>query len=124
MNTVYPSIEELMPEVMQSIIPEALAREIRDRYATLGTKYLTEERHVDGRFINAMMYTSRVANCREEIVDAAFCMLGTIFKAQADNDEIPDWAYTILRGCIEIYSMLKTVEAGDLAKSDGLVNLA
>lgn len=112
-----------MPEVMQSVIPEALAREIRERYATLGTKYLSDQKHTDGRTINAMMFTSRVANCREEIVDAAFCMLGEIFKAQVADEDIPDWAYTILRGCIEMYSMLKAVEAENLAKSNGLVNL-
>lgn len=122
-NSVYPSIEELMPEVMQALIPEALAKEIRERYLTLGTKYATDQVHTDGRRINAMMFTSRVANCREEIVDAAFCMLGTIFKAQAAEEEIPDWAYTILRGCIEIYSMLMAVQSEDLAKSEGVVNL-
>lgn len=120
---VYPSIDELMPEILLARIPESLARDIRERYSTLGTKYLTDERHTDGRRINAMMFTSRVANANEEIVDAAFCMLGTIFKAQANEEEIPDWAYQVLMGCIEIYSMLKAVEAEDLAKSDGLVNV-
>lgn len=120
---VYPSIEELMPEVMLARIPESLARDIRERYATLGTKYLTDQVHTDGRKINAMMFTSRVANANEEIVDAAFCMLGTIFKAQANKEEIPDWSYQVLMGCIEIYSMLKAVEAEDLAKAEGLVDL-
>lgn len=120
---VYPSIDELMPEVLLARIPEALARDIRERYATLGTKYLTEDLHTDGRRINAMMYTSRVANANEEIVDAAFCMLGEIFKANVNQEEIPDWTYQVLLGCIEIYSMLKAVEAENLAKSDGLVNL-
>lgn len=123
-SNVYPSIEELMPEVMLGLIPASLAHEITERYETLGTKYLSDQKHTDGRPINAMMFTSRVANCREEIVDAAFCMLGTIFKADAAGEEIPDWAYTILRGCIEIYSMLVAVQEQDLAKSEGLVNLA
>lgn len=120
---VYPSIDELMPEILLARIPESLARAIRERYNTLGTKYLTDQVHTDGRRINAMMFTSRVANANEEIVDAAFCMLGTIFKANANEEEIPDWAYQVLMGCIEIYSMLKAVEAEDLAKSDGLVNV-
>lgn len=120
---VYPSIEELMPEVLLARIPEALARDIRERYATLGEKYLTDQVHTDGRRINAMMFTSRVANANEEIVDATFCMLGEIFKAQVEGVEIPDWIYQVLMGCIEIYSMLKAVEAENLAKSNGLVDL-
>lgn len=123
-NNVYPNISELMPEPLLAMVPVLLARDIETRYASLGTKYLTEERHTDGRQINALMYTSRVANANEEIVDAFFCMLGTAFKATVNEEEIPDWVYEVMTGLIHIYGVLKMVEVEDLAAAEGLVDLA
>lgn len=120
---VYPSINELMPEILLARIPATLAKEIATRYETLGTKYLTEHKTDDGRRINAMMFTSRVANCLEEVVDSVFCVLGWIFKCGEEGEEPPDAAYSCLVGFIEIYSLLKSEEAIDLSKSGGLVNV-
>lgn len=121
MNNVYPSVEELMPKILLTKIPESLACEIRTRYEELGVKYLTENVHTDGRFINAMMYTSRVANCLEEIVDAVFCILGWIFRSQ--GGDIPDSAYICLDMLIDIYSLLSAELELDLANSSGKVNV-
>lgn len=122
-NNVYPSIDELMPEAMLGIIPASLAKEIAYRYETLGPKYLSEAHTKDGRPVNSMMFTSRIQNCREEVVDAVFCILGWIFKEiqreghikhpsgiPIGNDERfegpPDSAYDALRGLITVYSIL------------------
>lgn len=102
----YPSILELVPDALMAVIPAKLFVEIAERYQTLGVKYQTEQQHADGRYINNMMFTSRIDNCREEVVDAAFCMLGWIFKARARNRPIPNNAYTILTGLIQIYGLL------------------
>lgn len=109
---VYPSISELMPNILLSRIPASLAAEISERYETLGGKYLTGNFTEDGRQINGMMYTSRIDNCLEEIVDAVFCMLGWIFKSNLNcAGAIPDSAYASLQGLIEIYSLLKAEQA-------------
>lgn len=120
---VYPSIDELMPEILLTRIPATLAKDIATRYETLGTKYLTEHKTDDGRRVNAMMFTSRVANCLEEVVDSVFCVLGWIFKETENGEEPPDAAYSCLIGLIEIYGLLKAEEEADLAKSGGLVNV-
>lgn len=121
---VYPSIDELLPEVFLSRLPVALVRDITERYTTLGTKYLSQELHEDGRRINAMMFTSRVSNCIEEVVDAAFCMIGQAFKAQAVGEQPEDYIYDCLMGLVEIYGLLKAHEDEDLQRCEGLVNLA
>lgn len=110
----YPSIDELMPEELLAKIPATLARDIKERYDTLGEKYLTINTQEDGRLINGMMYTNRVENCIEEIIDAVFCMLGWIFKARA-MDLVPnDSAYFAMTGLIEVYSLLMQ-ERDDIA---------
>lgn len=106
MTSVYPSTEQLIPEVMKAKLPMSLVEEITERYETLGTKYLSEE-EFDGRPVNQMMFTDRIINCREEVVDAVFCMLGQIFKEQSNgSEEIDDNIYFILEGLTNIYSAL------------------
>lgn len=105
-----------MPAPLLSIIPASLAKELEERYENLGTKYLTEITHDDGRLVNQMMYTSRIQNCREEVVDAVFCILGWILKATLpENPESrfvfqpnspPDSAYEALKALIMVYSLL------------------
>ena len=106
MELAYPSIDELMPQVLLSLIPASLAAEIRERYLTLGDKYQTMYQHTDGRFINGMMFTDRIDNCLEEVVDAVFCILGQIFKDTEVNIEPSANLYSILEGFIHIYSLL------------------
>lgn len=103
---VYPSIDELLPLEMLVIIPDNLAREIIERYETLGPKYLTDNLTEDGRQINGMMYTDRIVNCIEEIVDAVFCIVGQIFKDTSKGAEPSQNLYTILDGLIQIYKLL------------------
>ena len=99
-----------MPYILKAKLPATLVSEMEDRYATLGTKYLTEDFTPEGRQINGMMYTDRFENCREEIVDAVFCILGQIFKEQAAGNTLDDNIYIILMGLIEIYSGLVYIE--------------
>lgn len=105
-SEVYPSIQELLPDTLLSIIPAKLAQDITERYERLGPAYATENRFKDGRFINGMMYTNRVENAIEEIVDAVFCMAGWIFKAEARELEPPDSAFLALNALIDCYSLL------------------
>ena len=102
----YPSIGELIPPSLEAIIPSSLYKDIANRYITLGSNYLTEFLTVDGRPINGMMYTDRVQNCIEEIVDAAFCVIGEIFKRTAKGIEPNANLYTLLEGIIQIYGLL------------------
>lgn len=110
---VYPSIEELMPELLLTKIPASLAREIEHRYVKLGDKYLTDNFTEDGRRINAMMYTNRIENGLEEIVDAVFCILGWIFKHLRNGTEPPEAAYQSLMGLIEVYSIMSVEKERD-----------
>lgn len=105
MTNVYPSTEELIPEVFQAMLPASLVKEIAERYETLGPGYVTDEKH-EGRFVNQMMKTSRIDNCLEEIVDAAFCMLGWAFKSRVNDNKIPDSCYTVLQSLCDIYTLL------------------
>lgn len=108
MTNVYPSTEELIPEVFQAMLPASLVKEITERYETLGFKYVSGEKlSEDGRLVNDMMYTSRIDNCLEEIVDATFCILGQIFKDSVVNKPSSDNLYTVLQSLIDIYSLLK-----------------
>lgn len=109
-----------MPKPLLSIIPSELAREIEERYEKLGAKYLTDQTTEDGRPINGLMFTSRIENCREEVVDAVFCILGWIFKSNVptgnlvgnmntgfhlENGGPPDSAYDALRALINVYGI-------------------
>lgn len=110
-SAVYPSMEELLPDVLRALVPAKLCDDMTVRYATLGEKYLTEKKYSDGRFINSMMDTSRIQNCVEEVVDAVFCILGWIFKCKVSGADYPHSAYVILRGLIEVYSLLEAEKA-------------
>lgn len=112
MTNVFPSTEELIPPVLLAKLPAKLVKDIADRYETLGEKYLTEEVYFDGRRINGMMFTSRIDNCLEEVVDAVFCILGWIFKVAHKGQAIPINAYSCLTGLIEVYSMLEAERYG------------
>ena len=103
---MYPSLNELIPPSLEAIIPSSLYKDIANRYITLGSNYLTEFLTVDGRPINGMMYTDRVQNCIEEIVDAQFCVLGEIFKRTARGIEPNENLYTLLEGINQIYGLL------------------
>ena len=120
---VYPNLEELMPEPLMNMLPVNLARDIAERYINLGTKYLSDQVHADGRRINAMMFTSRIVNCLEEIIDSVFCVLGQIFKETVDGEEPADYLFDVLSGLINLYGLLKTHEEEDLARCEGVVNL-
>lgn len=109
-HNVYPSIEELIPSILRSKLPATLIEEITERYETLGEKYLTDEVTEDGRRVNGMCYSDRIVNCREEIVDGVFCILGQILKEQLVEKEPDDRLYELLIALIEIYSSLKFIE--------------
>lgn len=111
---VFPSIDELAPRSIRAIVPEYLMKEIEERYSTLGEKYLTDQEAPDGRRINGMMFTDRIVNCREEVIDAAFCILGQTFKDVQAGRTPSDYLYSMLMGLIEIYSMCVSLEeSGD-----------
>lgn len=103
---MYPSIKELIPDVLLARIPSKLVDEITERYETLGIKYLSDRVHYDGRKINDMMYSNRIDNCREEVVDAVFCILGWIFKAYRAGVPYLDNAFTCLTNLTEVYAIL------------------
>lgn len=107
-ETVYPSTSELMPGLLMARIPEALARDIKERYRTLGGKYLTDNHHSDGRLINGCMFNNSIQEALEEVVDAVFNILVLIFKYTTRDSNIPDYSYSCLSGLIEIYSILYT----------------
>lgn len=92
-------------------MPEELIAEIKQRYETLGEKYLTDNLTEDGRRINGMMYTSRIDNCNEEVVDAVFCIIGWIFKCQYRRMPIPDAAYKTLGSLVDVYLDLEAEKA-------------
>lgn len=110
MTNVYPNIEELIPSILRSKLPATLIEEVTERYETLGFKYVSEEITDDNRLINSMMYTDRIINCREEIVDGVFCILGQILKEQLVEKNPPDILYDLLVNLSEIYSTLKFME--------------
>jgi hypothetical protein len=96
---------------MRAILPELLLGEIEDRYETLGEKYLTENHHIDGRLINGMMYTDRIVNCREEVVDAVFCVMGQIYKdTNIAGVEPNDSLFLMLSNLIQVYSLCIILE--------------
>lgn len=113
MNQAYPNIDELMPPLLQTRIPMQLGEEIKRRYNELGDKYQTMNQHTDGRFMNGMMFTSRIDNALEEIVDAVFCMLGHVFRCTARGEEPSENIYTALTGLIDIWSLLTVEKTND-----------
>lgn len=109
LNEPYPSESELLDPEILAMIPASLAEEVRHRYKTLGNKYLTAQQHYDGRFINGMMFTSRIDNCLEEVVDAVFCVIGWLFKHRVDPTtyDFPPVGDNILKALCDIYTALK-----------------
>lgn len=117
-ENVYPSLKEILPEVLLTRIPSALAEEISTRYATLGPKYMTDQQHVDGRYINGCMFKSSANDALEEVVDAVFNILVLIFKTHNNTGVVPNEkvgqtsnAYIVLLGLLEIYSSLAALRA-------------
>lgn len=106
---VFPSITELLPDVLLAKIPAKLADEMAVRYATLGEKYLTEKTHTDDRRINEMMFTDRIINCNEEVVDAVFCIVGQLFKNKNTNAPSNPELYMVLDLLITVYSSLAVI---------------
>lgn len=90
---------------MLALLPASLVDEIKDRYATLGEKYLTDEYTQDGRRINACMTKSSWQDAREEVVDAAFNVLVQIFKDN-NNDNLSNEAYSVLENLADIYGLI------------------
>ena len=114
LNDVYPSADELLPRSMLGILPAALVVEITERYESLGTKYLSDKFWPDGRQINSMLFTDRIVNCREKVIDAVFCILGQIFKDLNHSDNQPDDAlYSMLEALIAVYSICVSMEEGE-----------
>lgn len=99
-----------MPREILAKLPHELVVEIKERYETLGEKYMTDEVYPDGRRINGMMFTDRIENCREEIVDAVFCIIGQIFKDTPEPNGPSENLYFLLDGLIHIYSTLVILE--------------
>lgn len=111
LNKVYPSIEELIPKSLKAFLPQSLVEEISVRYETLGDKYLTEQILPDGRQINGMIFSDRLVNCREEVVDAVFCILGQIFKDVNHGKHEPSENLSeMLGGLTKIYSLCVQME--------------
>ena len=110
MNNVYPSVHEFVPDLMLSMIPASLYETIKERYETLGPKYVTETQHTDGRLINACMFTDDVQNILEEVVDAVFRSLIKIYKSSMYDSVMDNNDYTVLRGLIEIYQLLMSMK--------------
>lgn len=111
-DSVYPSIEELLPDLLLSRIPASLAEDMQHRYETLGPKYLTDNMSSDGRRINACMFNSSVQDALEEVVDAVFNVCVWIYKGTIVG-HIEDNAYPCLMGLIEIYALLKASKEQD-----------
>lgn len=99
----YPSISELLPPLLLAKIPHKLAEEITERYATLGDKYLTDALYTDGRPINGMMFTDRMVNANEEIIDAVFCVIGQIFKDINAGKEPNEGLRSVLNSLCTVY---------------------
>lgn len=108
MQMVYPSAEEILPDIMLARVPASLASEIRERYELLGPKYVTDKVHTDGRLINGCMFKSSIQDALEEIVDCCFNVLVWIMKLdKAGTIQYTGAnAYQVLMGIIEIYSIL------------------
>lgn len=118
MNNVYPSVQEILPSVMMSIIPASLAQEIDKRYTELGPKYVTDTVHDDGRKVNGCMFKSSVQDALEEVVDAVFNVLVWMFKLEnvtEPGNSSYNNAYSALRGLIELYSLLTVEKENSLA---------
>jgi hypothetical protein len=106
MDQVYPSTREIIPDLLLHKLPVSLVNQIEERYNLLGPKYVTEEVHLDGRFINGCMLKSSAQDAIEEVIDAVFNVLVLIFKNSKLGPVIPDELYSVLSGLIEIYTAL------------------
>lgn len=94
-------MEDLIAEVR---LPEDLKLQLAERYASLGTKYATDEvisitqeggETVQFR-INACMKRDNLQDVEEEIVDAVFNAL--VYKYRR-KDEVDDALINVLLGC-------------------------
>lgn len=106
MQQVYPSIEELLPPDLQARVPASLDAWVRERYASLGDKYLTTDIMPDGRRVNSCMYKSSVQDALEEVVDAVFNVLVWLFKLRLEGRQLVA-AHSALLGLIELYALLQ-----------------
>lgn len=106
-NGVYPSIEELIPQILTHRLPASLQDSLKTRYEELGGKYLTKEEYIDGRLTNACMFNNSLQDAVEEVVDAVFNNLVWMYKHERRNGKVPTVAMETLSGLIEIYSLMK-----------------
>lgn len=111
MPEMYPSTQELLPDLLLSRIPSSLVDTIEERYNRLGPTYLTDKKHTDNRLINACMFRDSIQDCLEEIVDSVFNILVLIYKGRQYEPRIDDNAWSVLTGLIEIYSLLQVMKS-------------
>lgn len=105
-NNIYPAIGELLTPALQAVVPEGLALRVRERYATLGDKYMLPDTTADGRQINACMRKNSFEDIEEELVDATFNALVQILK-EAEAGKVSGSTYLILQNIVLAYSQLR-----------------
>ena len=80
--STYPNIDELLEAFYRTHLTLApgLVTELEKRYAEHGGEYATEERHEDGRVVNACMTADSFQDIADELVDAMFNALVCNFR--------------------------------------------
>lgn len=89
---IYPSIEDLVPLQLMHLLPYSLVVSIRERYTTLGGKYMTGQFREDGREINNVVNCDNLQSTLEEIIDSIFNWLAWSLVAygEVDVDRLSD----------------------------------
>lgn len=113
-DDVYPNLEELLPEDIQAKIPISLFEEIRNRYETLGVKYMTDTQSDDGRFVNGCMYKSSIQDALEEVVDAVFNCLVWIFKERSGQMTEGTVSMELIYRLIDVYTIIKVERINEI----------
>lgn len=111
-NEVYPSMQDLAPDILRAHLSGLLLERVKERYANLGGKYMLpfpEWQH-KGRAMNACMVKDSRQDIEEEIVDAVFNTLVLLLKSRKNDDSnTAEHASDILMMLSQVFATLETI---------------
>ena len=112
---MYPSLLELIDSMA---LPDSLIVSPSRRYNEHGMDYGSSVRHIDGRMVNQCMQKDSILDAQEELNDAVFNLLVTLFKQRLGHQQkgIHPWMpRAALNHLLQAWEMLSPLGASGIS---------
>lgn len=115
-EAVYPSISELVPDIIRAHLSDLLVSRVKERYEQLGDKYMLPfpEHQFEYRPVNGCMIRDTRQDIEEEVVDAVFnCLVMLLKCAKSENSAKANKTYNILVSLNGIFTDLEAMKVNE-----------